>query len=335
MKHPSCLIADNHVRRREGTEVFYALFKIHGIWYTGWGWALKENMTPSVFTYTNYRAWLGAVFDHKKTSKGGFSYRLFSFRAGFSSPNFIRMVVMGSRNLSIEGIEKLSRYLELSEGEAKFFRHLVGFNQAVGIDEKNRHFEELCFFKAFQEIKRLDQRNYTYFSKWYYPAIREMAYCDGFRADPAWVSERLDGRVSREQAGEALRLLKEWGFIVPNEQGRFHPAQPALSTDDEVTNISLLNFHREMIGQAGHALGNTPAPFRDVSSITIAMDYKTFDKTKKRLQELRRELLVAMSKTKSPDTVCQLNLQLFNLSAIPNDWYKQANVARKKARELP
>lgn len=292
-------------------------------------------MIPSVFTYTNYRAWLVAVFDQKKALKSGFSYRLFSFKAGFSSPNFVRMVVKGMRNLSIEGIEMICRYLELSEGEAKFFRHLVGFNQAECIDEKNRHFEELCFFKAFQEIKRLDQRNYAYFSKWYYPAIREMAYFEDFRADAAWVSAQLAGRVSREQAGEALRLMKEWGFLVPNAQGRLRPAQPALSSDDEVTNIALLNFHREMIGQAAHALDNTPAPFRDISSITIAIDYPAFNKMKKRLQELRRELLVAMSKTKKPDAVCQLNLQFFTLNTIPAAWYREAKVPLKKVKELP
>jgi len=280
-------------------------------------------MEPEIYGYTNYRQWLSDYHDARKVKQRGFSYRLFSMKAGFSSPNFIRMVVQGKRNLAVEGMEKIADFVGLKKREADFFKNLVLFNQAATADEKNLYFEKLGYFKAFTEIRKIDQQQYDYFSHWYYPVIREMANLKEFRADPNWISKVLSSRITPAEALEALKVLESLGFLKPDKNKRLKPAMPALTTAREVINVALWNFHNVMIDEAKRSLEKTPAVFRDVSSITIAIDRDTLDNVKEKLNELRQELLVAMSKAKSPDAVYQLNFQFFNLTAIPPGWVKE------------
>ena len=58
----------------------------------------------TVFAYSNYREFLRDWFAQLQSSPG-FSFRSFSRIAGFNSPNFVKLVVDGKRNLSIESAE--------------------------------------------------------------------------------------------------------------------------------------------------------------------------------------------------------------------------------------
>ncbi len=53
----------------------------------------------SIFTYTDYRAFLHDAYTHAKATNPAFSYRYFAKKAGFSSPNFLKLVIDGVYNL--------------------------------------------------------------------------------------------------------------------------------------------------------------------------------------------------------------------------------------------
>ena len=73
-----------------------------------------------------------------RTSKRGFSFRRFSKRAGYQSPNFLKLVIDGQRNLSDDSIAKFAGAFELGPRETRDFSHLVRFNQARSDQEKNQ-----------------------------------------------------------------------------------------------------------------------------------------------------------------------------------------------------
>ena len=53
---------------------------------------------PSPRDYDDYRAYLSELIQFLRTSKRGFSFRRFSKRAGYQSPNFLKLVIDGQRN---------------------------------------------------------------------------------------------------------------------------------------------------------------------------------------------------------------------------------------------
>jgi len=274
----------------------------------------------NIFSYTNYRTFLQDVYLEKKEKGTSFSYRSFSKFVGFSSPNYMRMVIKGDRNLSQEAILKLIKYLKLNKTQASFFKSLINFNQSTEPEDKKKHFEKICYFKGFQEIKKIDHKNYCYFSKWYYPAIREMTLLDNFREDPRWIADQLHPNITPEEAKEALCLLVEIGFLAKGKDNRLKIIDKNIKTDSEVINISLWNFHQQMIGQAKHALDHTDAEFRDILSVTVALNQAKFKKFRKKLNDLCEEISVECSHGRNADSVYQVNLQLFNLTKTPKSW---------------
>ena len=85
---------------------------------------------PSLFEYENYRSFLKDYFTFSKQQLPQFSYRYFAQKAGFRSPNFLKLVMDGKRNLSSQSIEQFSKAFKLSSIESEFFSYLVHFNQS-------------------------------------------------------------------------------------------------------------------------------------------------------------------------------------------------------------
>ena len=124
----------------------------------------------------------GILIDHNtyamaaKANISAFSYRYFSRKAGFKSPNFLKLVIDGQRSLGPESVDRFAKALKLDEDEHDFFRALVAFEQARTPDEKNEAFARVAASQRFRQARRLDSGMFTYLSRWYYPAIREMAH---------------------------------------------------------------------------------------------------------------------------------------------------------------
>jgi hypothetical protein len=81
---------------------------------------------PDVFKYTNYRLFLGDMYNYLKVNQRGFSYRNFSRRAELSSPNHLKQVIDGRIGLSSPRIiGKFAKGLELTSAESHYFETLV------------------------------------------------------------------------------------------------------------------------------------------------------------------------------------------------------------------
>jgi len=268
----------------------------------------------TVFEYDNYRAYLKDLYGFYKKTKPQFSYRYFSQKAGFRSPNFLKLVIEGKRNLSPESIERFTSALKLNKKETEFFRILVHLNQARTIGEKKLYAEQLMQFRSFRYIHPLRQDQYRYYAEWYNIPIRELTILSDFSEDPGWIARSLLPPISPQQAQKALDLLLQLGLLERDESGRLVQADAFISTGDEVTSTSVANYHREMIQKGSEALDRFPGPDRDISSVTMALSDKGFQEIKSLIQKFRKELLAIADQDQRPEGVYQINFQLFPLA---------------------
>lgn len=270
-----------------------------------------------VFGYLDYRAFLRDVYNARKTKGRGFSYRSFSRKAGLKSPNYLKLVIDGERNLSAEMAERFAEACNLGEDEARYFADLVAFNQASTLAERNKHYGRLTGYQRYRQAHKLDLAHAAYYSAWYMPAIRELAARSDFRDDPAWIAEQLVPPISTLDAERSLQILIELGMLVRDGAGKLRQADVLLSTGPETRGLHIAAYHRGMMQRAMESIDLVPASERDISSLTVCLGANGLRSFKERVQRFRRELLELSALEDDPEQVVQMNFQLFPLSKSP------------------
>jgi hypothetical protein len=82
-------------------------------------------LTPEQYMVKSFREFLFIRYAYLKAAlPKGFSYRDFSRRAGFGSPNYLKLVMDGDRNLAPESFYKFMSGLYVSEMDEAFVRAL-------------------------------------------------------------------------------------------------------------------------------------------------------------------------------------------------------------------
>ena len=158
---------------------------------------MSETSPPNVFQYLDAREYLRAYYTFKKETSRAFSYRAFAKRAGLKSPNYLKLVIDGDRNLSGEMAIRFGQALGLTGQRLAYFMDLVAFTQSATTDERAARYERLIRFREHREIHKIDIAFGQYHSRWYIPAIRELAFRPDCKDDPAWIAARLLPRSAR------------------------------------------------------------------------------------------------------------------------------------------
>ena len=267
-----------------------------------------------VFTYLDYRKFLKDAFDEMKAARRSFSHRSFARLAGFSSSNYLMLIMQGKRNLSSQGIQKVARALKLKKSEAEFFENLVRFNQAKTDAEKNVYYDRIAANRRYAEARKLEKGQFEYYSKWYIPIIREMVLLDDFREDAAWIVSRLTSSITPREAKEAIEFLLDLGLLARDAKDKLVQQDRHIASGDEVSSLAMTNFQREMIELAAKSIDATPPDLREIGSITFPVSQKRLARAKKMIREFRSRLAGFLAEGKEADAVYQFNFQLFNLS---------------------
>jgi uncharacterized protein (TIGR02147 family) len=275
--------------------------------------AVKLPDRPSVFEYGDYRLFLGDSYHYFKTRFRQFSFRYFSKRAGFASPNFLKLVIEGKRNLSADSIPRFADALKLSKAEAEFFAHLVEFNQSKNPSHRAEHAQLMLQCKGFQKIHPLQQAEYAYYANWFYIPVRELAGMREFREDPEWIAQRIFPQITSSEAKQALQDLEALGMLTRLD-GRLVQAQRTLNTENEVSSSAIARYHKEMLTKAAESIDAVPRASREISAACVPLSKAAAAKIKTMIQEFRREVLVIAAEDNEADTVYQINMQLFPLS---------------------
>src|SRR5262249_28071501 len=135
--------------------------------------ASEECTRPSLTAYQDYRAFLRDLYRQKKTASTRYSYRKFAEELGFGPSNHLHLVIRGRRNFSPQGVSKVAEALSLSSFEKKLLANLVSENQTRDPVLKKKLQDDRKAMIA-RRPSLLSENQHVYFSKWYYPIVREV-----------------------------------------------------------------------------------------------------------------------------------------------------------------
>ena len=249
-----------------------------------------QNEKPSVFNFMDYRLFLAEFYNYRKSSDRGYSYRAFSKAAGFNSPNFLKLVTEGQRNLSPQALEKFIIALNLNGNQAEYFRNLVMMNQSDTDEDKDLHLKRLKELLPHAKHRELNLHTHTYLSHWIYPVLRDMVSLPDFREDPYWIARRLHDHASVEEIHRALNFLIKENFLERDANGSLIPKDNIVSSTDEVNNLAIRNYHRQMLHQAEISLANLPLDLREFGALTLKLPEKALIDLKQKLKQFRRDV---------------------------------------------
>jgi len=268
---------------------------------------------PDILQYTNYRVYLKDYYEFRKKHSQAFSLRFFAEKAGLSSHAHLKLAMDGKRNVTKETATKLIVGLGIQGRRADYFENLVFFNQAKNDSEKKLFYDKLLRVSSRSRLRKMDDSQFRIFREWYHSVIREMVALKDFNRTPEWISQQLAGRVSPSRVQESLKLLQDTGLIVRTANS-YKQADTLLTTDDEVSDLLVKEYHQQMLQQAQNALLKLPGDKRDISSLTFPIRKKDFPVLKKHLQLMRKELLSFSAGSGEGDEIVQVNIQLFPLT---------------------
>ena len=277
-----------------------------------------------IFEYMDYREYLRNQFDERKRTHAFYSYRLFSQKAGFKSPNFLKLVIDGDRNLTKESVYKVVKAFSLNKREAEYFENLVFLNQSKTLDEKNIYLSRVIRYRSKIDSRTMEESELQYYSKWYNPVIRELVTATDFKDDYKKLGMSVIPSISAAEAAKSVELLLKLNFINRNDFGIYIMTSISLTTGPQVRSVAVANYHKEMMKLASESIERTPSCERDITSVTVNLSDDNFKLAIDKIQQLRREIMELADSEKKSHRVTQLNLQLFPLSVN----YSQGDVAK-------
>ncbi|MGZ3746032.1 MAG: TIGR02147 family protein [Pseudobdellovibrionaceae bacterium] len=266
-----------------------------------------------IFEYDNYRLFLKDSYFHLKNENKKFSFRYFSRLAGFKSPNILKRVMEGQRNLSPQSIPKFVQALKLNKEEALFFKNLVMLNQAKTNEAKQIFSQEILSSRTFREIYPLSEAQYNYFAKWYYIPIREFVGLSSFKEDHQLIADSLVPPISALEAKHSIEELLKIGLLERNGEGKLQQANAITSTPAEVTSTAVIKYHKETTKKAADSIETIPRELRDISAVAFPVSKQTLSKIKELMQTFRKEIVELAAQDSAPDSIYQINFQLFPL----------------------
>lgn len=278
---------------------------------------MMDASLKSVFHYTDYRKFLRDYYAWAKANRKGFSHRAFMAKTGMSGPNYFKRVMDGVHDLTDNSIPRFATALELGEAETQYFRHLVYFNQAATLEDKDRWFGVLMDLKAPHSHYVLEKAQYEYYKDWYNVAIREMLSFFPYQDDAVEMARRLAPAVQPKKVKKAIELLEGLGLIARREDGTYQATSTFIHSDPDVQSLLIPKFHQSMTRLAEEAITRFPKEERYFSSSTVSLSEKTYHEIIELIRGARKEVLRKVGEDPAPERVYHLNMQLFPLTGGP------------------
>lgn len=269
------------------------------------------SLQTKITAFLDYRRFLSEV-EVELRARGEFSHRKLNRACGFTSPNYLQLVIQGKRGLTEESIAGIAKTFGMSGPESRLFTKMVRANDEKVAERKVAWLEELLRDPLLAQSHKLSDRQLQFYARWYNIPIREI-----LRIDPTLeareIAELLVPAIPESEAAEALANMEILGLIEKTSAGR-RVLHPTLDTGNEILSVALKEFHRAMLDRARESLAAFRGNERDVSALTLQLTDSEFARLREKLREFKDEILAREDGRGPAARVYQLGFQLFPVS---------------------
>jgi len=267
-----------------------------------------------LFDYDDFRKFLQDYFDEQKRMRAVFSHRFFAAKAGFSSSSYCLNVIRGRFNLTQKSIEKLAKAMEFEPLQKSYFEALVQYNQAQQVVERESAWEQIQQIRKQIEFTHVTTREQIYFSKWYYPIIRELAVSSNWGGDYMTLARLMDPQITTEEARDAIKNLVEMNIIRPIEGTNRYEETSQMLDAAQIPPMALRQIRREYMQHAIGAVESKPRQERFAAFTTLAMSESSYNYAVEILEEARKKIIARAANDTNVERVYETMMVAFPMS---------------------
>jgi uncharacterized protein (TIGR02147 family) len=282
---------------------------------------LGIQQAPILAEYTDFRLYLKDVYEYRRQTEStgvrAYSYSTFSAAADIKSPNYLKLIIEGRRNLSEDMITRFAKALRLNRADAEEFRSLVRYGQATEPIERNNFLKELADLRARRafESGAINQRSWEKVPGWIGWVLYAMSEQANVDFDPEVLQKLFRAKAGSEDIRESLKKLLESGELaVSAETGKVEKARDLIESPQDLPVALIRKLQAELIYLGIESLFRDSPKDREFGAMTLAMTEEEFQQVRFELRQLRKRLqrdILVKRKSSKGDRVYQMNIQLF------------------------
>lgn len=283
--------------------------------------SMSSTTPPVISDYMSYRLFLADFYQYKrKASKGSlrrYNYAVFSAAANIKSPNYLKMIIEGKRNLSNDMIGKFGKALGLSKDLTEEFRLLVHFTQATDPADRNMYLKKLSEHRVAGKLKsgEIDRKTWEKVPNWVTWIIYAMVDQEGVSFDTAALKKLLRNKASADEIDNALKTLLTTGELRRDEvTGEIKKNRSLIESPEEIPVALVRKLQSQLMYLGLESLYQDQPTDREFGTLTLSLTKSEFEEIKFKLRQMRKALhkdnSIARMKDKG-ERVYQLNIQLF------------------------
>ena len=263
----------------------------------------------SILEYKDYRLYIQDYYDERKRL-GAFSWREFCKSAGFTSPNFLKLVCLGESRLGAPKIEKVANAMGLLGYEKDYFREMVTFCNAKKDSVKKAALLEMQRIATEHKMRVIDGDAFQYYESWKYPVMRELApMMPG--ANPSDIAEECKEHVSAEEVRDILSFLVKAGFLKKDGDKVYSQTEQNVIGSKEALPIAIRSMHKEMANMAARAVERYSPSERYFTGLTLGVTEEASKRIVEEIDACCKKVLSIANEYKGSNRVCRINFQFF------------------------
>jgi hypothetical protein, TIGR02147 len=286
--------------------------------------SMSSVTAPILSDYMNYRQFLADFYKFKRASSKGslraYNYAVFSAAANIRSPNYLKMIIEGKRNLSDDMIGKFGKALGLNKEATEELRYLTHFTQATDPADRNLYLKKLSEHRVTTKLKsgEIDRRTWEKVPNWIAWIIYAMVDQEGVTFTTSGIKKVLRNKASEDEIETALNTLLMSGELKKEANGEIRKGRSLIESPEEVPVALVRKLQSQLMYMGLESLYQDQPTEREFGSLTLSLTRAEFEELKFKLRQMRKSLhkdnSIARMKEKG-EKVYQLNIQLFPVTA--------------------
>lgn len=279
---------------------------------------------PMVGDYLDFRKYLADYYQYRRElSKNDirpYNYAVFSAGANIKSPNYLKLIIEGRRNLSEDMIAKFAKAMGLGKEQAEEFKLLVLYGQASDPADRNMHLRALNEKRVDLKLKsgEIDQKTWEKIPSWLTWILYAMVDQKDVSFEPEKLRESLRNKANVDEIQAAVNSLMNAGELVKDaETGEVKKARSLMESAEEVPVALVRKLQAELMYLGLESLFQDSPTEREFGSATLSLTKQEFEELRFSLRKIRKEAqknIGVKRLTSKGDRVYQLNLQLFPIT---------------------
>ncbi len=268
--------------------------------------------------YQDYRLFLRDFYLSRKRVDQKFTYASFSRLAGIRSPNYLKLVTTGEKNLTEENVVRFAKALDLSGREFDYFEALVFFNQAKNALQREYYQKRMKVARERLETdvgKVLQDYEFEMMGSWAHHALMVFTNVRNFVPWPKWIAAHFYDLISESEILQMMNQLFALGLLKNSKNGKIEQTFRRMNTEPRLQRLSAKIFYKKLLERAGASIDLSTSEEREFGTVIVGISPEQMGELRRRVRDFLKDLTDWAMENSEPRQVYSLSFFGFPLTS--------------------